>query len=119
MSNPKGTRFETALVRYLASWWPHVERRARNGAKDRGDIAGLIGVVVEAKAARAMDLAGWVDEAEVERVNDGASVAVVWHHRRGKGSPGDGYVTMTGRQFVALLIEAGYGPAPSTQGGAP
>lgn len=110
MTNPRGTAYESKLVRYLAAWWPHVERRARNGSKDRGDIAGIVGVVVEAKNCRAMDLAGWVDEAEAERVNDGAAVAVTWHKRRGKGSPGEDYVTMTGHQFVALLIEAGYGP---------
>ena len=65
-------------------------------------------LVIEAKAAKAMTLAAWVDEAEVERINGQAMIGVVWHHRKGKGSPGDGYVTMPGWQFAALLIEAGY-----------
>jgi len=108
VTNHKGTRWETAIVDFLRVFVPHVERRACNGAKDRGDIAGIPGVVIEAKNARSMDLAGWIDEAEAERVNDGAALGVVWHHRRGRGTPGHGYVTMTGYQFVGLLTAAGY-----------
>lgn len=105
----KGTRWETAIVDYLrAHGAPHAERRATAGAKDRGDVAGIPGLVIEAKSHTAMNLAGWLDEAEAERANDGAGLAVVWHKRRGKTSAGDGYVTMTGATFVQLLIEAGY-----------
>lgn len=105
----KGTRWETAIVDYLRSHGaPHAERRAPSGAKDRGDVAGIPGVVIEAKSHTGLNLAGWIDEAEVERANDGAALAVVWHKRRGKTSAGDGYVTMTGSTFVRLLIEAGY-----------
>jgi hypothetical protein len=50
-----------------------------------------------------MNLAGWVAEAETERVNDGALAGVVVHKRRGKGHAGDQYVTMTLNDFVALL----------------
>ncbi len=109
----KGTRWETAIVDYLRSnGVPHAERRARNGAKDRGDIAGMPGVVVEAKNATRTELAAWVDEAESERANDGADLGVVWHHRRGKGSPADAYVTMTGAALVRLLTAAGFIAAP-------
>jgi hypothetical protein len=87
---------------------PHAERRALGGSLDRGDIAGLPGVVCEAKSAARLELAAWLAEAEAERVNDGADIAVVWHKRRGKGSPADGYVTMTGATLVALLRAAGY-----------
>jgi hypothetical protein len=113
VTNPKGTQWETTVVNYLRRFAPHVERRAKNGAKDRGDVAGIPGVVIECKNARAMDLAGWVDEALTERLNDGAAVAVVWHKRRGKGQAADGYVTMPGWQFVALLIDAGYMTRPA------
>ncbi len=90
---------------------PQAERRALNGAKDRGDIAGVPSVVIEAKSAARVELAAWVDEAEVERRNDhGAPVAAVWHKRRGKTSPGAAFVTMTGAQFVNLLRTAGYLP---------
>jgi hypothetical protein len=64
--------------------------------------------VVEAKNCKTTTLAAWVDEAEIERLNDGADVAVVWHHRRGKSNPGDGFVTMSGATLVRLLVAAGY-----------
>lgn len=105
----KGTAWESAVVAFLREHgWPHAERRALSGARDRGDVAGLPGVVIEAKAAKALDLAGWAAEAEVERVNDGADLAAVWVKRRGKASAGDGYVVLTGAAFAALLAEAGY-----------
>jgi hypothetical protein len=108
-SKAKGTRWESAIVDFLrVSGVPHAERRALNGSQDRGDIAGIPGVVIEGKNAKAVTLAAWLDEAEAERVNDNALIAAVWHHRRGKASPGDGYVTMSGHMFVKLLTEAGF-----------
>jgi hypothetical protein len=105
----RGTRWETAIVDYLRTVGaPHAERRAKNGAKDRGDVAGVVGVVIEAKSAARTELAAWIDEAEVERRHDGAVIGLVWHHRRGKASPADGYVTMTGSTLVGLLRAAGY-----------
>lgn len=102
-SKQKGSRFETAIADYLRQAFPHVERRSQEGIHDRGDIAGIPGVVIESKNCQAMQLAEWIDEAEREAKNDGGSLGVVWHKRRGKGSPGDCYVTMTGRTFVDLL----------------
>ncbi len=108
-SKRKGTAWESAIVDYLrANGVPHAERRALGGAKDRGDIAGMPGVVVEAKSAARVELGAWLTEAEAERVNDGAALAVVWHKRRGKTSAGDGYVTMSGEALVDLLRAAGY-----------
>jgi Holliday junction resolvase len=101
----KGTAAETAVVRFLqANGYPAAERRALAGSQDCGDIAGLP-VVVEVKNAARTELAAWVDEALKEAVNSGASAAVVWHKRRGKGSPGDWYVTMDGWDFLRFLQE--------------
>jgi hypothetical protein len=109
-SKTKGTAWESAIVRHLAGeGFPHVERRALKGTQDRGDIAGIPGVVIEAKNCRTVSLAAWVDEAAVEQANDGADYSAVWHHRRGKASPAEGYVTMTGATFTRLLRAAGYG----------
>ena len=105
----KGTSWESAIVRYLhEQGFPQIERRALNGIHDRGDISGLPGVVIEAKNHAHMTLGPWVEEAAVERLNDDARIAVVWHKRIGKGSPGDCYVTMTGRDFVELLREGSW-----------
>lgn len=108
-SKQRGTRWESLVVEYLrGAGWPNAERRALAGAKDRGDVAGVVGMVVEAKAARRIELAGWVDEANTERDNDGADIGVVWIKRPGRGSPKDGYVVMDGETFVLLAKEAGY-----------
>lgn len=107
-SKQRGTAWETAIVRYLSEHFPYVERRALSGASDKGDIAGLPGVTVEAKAASKLDLSGWLNEAQTEGINAAARVAVVWFKRRGKGSAGDGYVLMDGHTFTYLLKEAGW-----------
>lgn len=112
-SKGKGTAWETAVCRYLtAEGFPHVERRALNGTIDRGDIAGIPGWVVEAKNCRRTELAAWLDEAAIEQANDGADFSAVWHHRRGRAQPADGFVTMSGAAFVRLLRQAGYGEPP-------
>lgn len=106
----KGTAFESAVCRFLAEeGFPHAERRALSGTQDRGDIAGILGWVLEVKNCRKVELAAWIDEAAVEQANDGADFSAVWHHRVGKAHPSAGYVTMTGAMFVRLLRQAGYG----------
>ena len=101
----KGTAAETAVVRYMKQFGWNVERRALTGSADMGDITGTP-VVIEVKNHKIMNLAEWVDEAIVEAKNAMVAVGVVWHKRRGKGSPGDWYVTMTGHAFLTLLDAA-------------
>lgn len=109
-SKKRGTSWETAIVQFLrGEGFPHAERRALNGNRDRGDIAGIPGVVIEAKSAARLDLAGWAGEAEAERRNDGAAFGIVWAKRVGKSSPADGYAILPGAQLVQLLRAAGYG----------
>lgn len=114
MSNPskmRGTQWESALVAYLiAQGWPHCERRALNGSLDRGDIAGVAGVMIEAKNCKAITIPAWIDEAQAQKANSGAAVGIVWWKRRGKTDPGQGFVSMTGAQFVELLRLAGFAP---------
>lgn len=103
----RGTRAETAVVEFLrASGFTHAERRAPAGTRDRGDVAGVPGVVVEVKDCARTELAGWLDEAGREADNARARLAVVWHKRRGRGSPAEWFVTMSGSTFAALLAEA-------------
>ena len=106
-SKQLGTLWETAIVNYLLPKWPTVERRALTGALDKGDIAGLPGVVIEAKNHGTLKLSAWVAEAQTEAVNAGAWLGVVWVKRRGKASAADAYVVMSGEQFAALLDKLG------------
>lgn len=106
----KGTRAETAVVEYLkAHGFPWAERRALSGTKDRGDVAGVVEHVLEVKDHAQMSLGVWVAEAEVERINDGAKIGVVIHKRRGKGDPGEWFVTQTLAQWVEERRRHGYG----------
>lgn len=113
MVNPskrKGTSWESEVVSFLQSHgWRYAERRALNGNLDRGDIAGVPGVVIEAKNCKTIALGPWLDEAHVEAENDHADLGVVWFKRRGKVSAGEGFVLLDGATFVALLMDAGYG----------
>lgn len=105
-----GTAWESKIVEALvARGWRYAERRRLAGSADRGDIAGIPGIVIEAKSCRRIEVAAWVDEANVERDNDHADLGVVWWKRRGKASALDGFVTMDGATFLNLLTAAGYG----------
>lgn len=108
-SKQKGTAWESAVVAFLReNGVPHAERRALNGATDRGDIAGIPGLVIECKNERTISLAQYTTETEAERVNDGARHGIAWIKRRGKTSPADGYVLLTGAGLLRLLADAGY-----------
>ena len=104
-----GTAFETLVVGYLRNVLhdERIERRAKSGAKDRGDVSGLIHmggrIVVECKNTTRTNLAGWATEAEVERGNDDAVAGIVVHKRHGKGQPGEQWVTMTLADFASIL----------------
>lgn len=92
----KGSRFELEVARYLAEHGhPYAERAYGAGRpSDVGDIDGLPGLCVEVKCHRALDLAGWVDEAIAEAANAGRGVVpVVVAKRRGRPTA-DAYVVM-------------------------
>lgn len=103
-----GSRFERLLADYLAEHVDdRIDRRVKNGNKDRGDIGGLrhLGerITIECKDTARVNLAGWADEAEIARGNDDAVAGVIAHKRHGVGDPGEQWVTMTVADFVALL----------------
>lgn len=105
-SKRKGTAWETAVVDYLRqAGHPHVERRALAGASDRGDIAGIPGVVIECKNAKAVTLAKWTDELTREKANDHATHAVLVVKRRGR-PVADAYAVMPFSAWLALHEEA-------------
>lgn len=111
MQAQKGATFEQDTSDYLAAALgdDRIERRVKHGTNDRGDIAGLRihgkRAVVECKNHRRMELAEWVDEAEIERGNDDADYGIVIHKRRGCGKAkfGGNYVTMTLETFAAIV----------------
>lgn len=76
-SRAKGTRAEGEVVRYLQNWWPAAERRALSGNKDKGDVAGIPGVVVEVKAAATQLIGPWQRETLTEMANAGAECCML------------------------------------------
>jgi hypothetical protein len=108
-SKRRGTAAETAVVEYLRRrGWPHAERRALAGNKDRGDIAGIAGVVCEVKSTKTLDLSGWLREVETEKANADAHLGFVVAKKRGTTDPDGWYAVLTFGQLVTLLASAGY-----------
>jgi len=108
-----GSGFEKVIAEFLAFRLAddRIERRTKNGTKDRGDITGVKTirggrVVIECKNVSRDNLPKWIAEAEVERGNDDALIGVVAHKKHGSGNPADQYVTMTLETF-AILLEGG------------
>ena len=108
-----GSLFESQVAGYLSDALDddRIERRAKNGSKDRGDVGGVRTVTGERVVIEAKDYGGrllpaqWIAEAETERGNDDAAVGVVVAKRRGFGvkQMGDQYVLMTLRELAVLL----------------
>ncbi|WP_188187993.1 hypothetical protein [Nonomuraea sp. SYSU D8015] len=91
--------------------FPHAERRALAGCQDLGDITGCPGIVFEVKggdaARNASDaqIAAWMVETEVERVNARAEVGVLVVQRRGVGAQNAHrwWAHITSRTLTALM----------------
>lgn len=105
-----GSSFEKLIADGLAELLgdDRIERRTKNGSKDRGDITGVKTsrggrVVIEAKNTVRDNLPAWIREAEVERGNDDAAIGVVAHKKHGSAKPADQYVSMDLRTFARLL----------------
>jgi len=105
-----GSRFERVIADWLKTRLSNdaIDRRVRNGQKDRGDIGGVktaLGgrVVIEAKDAARHDLSGWLTEAQTEAGNDDAIVGAVVFKRRGTANPAHQYVLMDLETFARLL----------------
>ena len=103
-----GATFERQVADYLAQHVDdRIDRRAKTGSKDRGDIPGLrhLGerIVIECKNTTRLNLAGWMNQAEIERGNDDALAGLIIHKRHGNNQPGDQWVTTTLRELTALL----------------
>jgi hypothetical protein len=103
---------ERLVVGFLRSHGArHAEKRLAGAAKDRGDIAGIPGVVIEVKCPgpdAPITLGPWMTETMNERDNDGAEIGLLVVKRRQMGAPGDWYWITDGHTMIRLLHEAGW-----------
>ena len=108
-----GARFERVIADCLAEHIDdRIDRRVKTGAADKGDIGGLRTEFGQRVVAELKDYGGqvkvgpWLDEAETERINDNADVALVVAKRRGISDPLQQTVIMSVADLVALLTGA-------------
>lgn len=104
-----GSKFERLIADHLDDrlYGLHVDRQARTGARDSGDIAGVHisgkRIAIECKNVTRMDLPKWTREAHTEAGNIGGAAGVVIHKRHGNGKPEDQWVTMTVTDLVTII----------------
>lgn len=109
----KGSNWQRAVFRYLTAAGMLCKRRSLGEAGD--DITAQrvrrhsLTLSVECKNHNKIDLAGWVTQAEKQAPL--GQIPVVWAKRRGKSSPADGYVIMSGDRFATLLEYTDLQPA--------
>lgn len=104
----KGSSFERMVADFLKDHgFPFADRRVKSGAKDKGDIGGVMAhgerLVLECKNTSKISLGTWAVEAETERLNDNALAGMIVHKRHGRGKAGDQWVTLTLTDLTALL----------------
>lgn len=108
-SKAKGTAWETKIVDELqADGFDDARRVVLAGAHDQGDVhVGPVGrplISIEAKNENRMAVAEYIGEANTQGDHANATYGgVAWIHRRGKGSPRDGYVVMDGATWLRIL----------------
>lgn len=108
-SKAKGREFENAIVKWLGDRIKQEpERRRLAGINDKGDIAGIPKLVIEAKNVRKYQIPDWVRQATVEAVNARADFGVVWMRLMGKPRADQGVILMRPEDFLHLLARAGY-----------
>jgi len=104
MTNPAGRKWEVRVVEYLHEIWPDMDRDRKRGRFDKGEFVNTGHWTLECKATREIRLAEALDQAEVERKNNGtrwcAAIVKRRNHLTGKA-----YVVMTLEQFRTLLRE--------------
>jgi len=69
---------------------------------DVGDVTGVDGFCVEVKCHRALDLAGWADEASREAVNAGAGIVGVVVAKRQRRPAENAYAVLRLTDFATL-----------------
>ena len=105
-SKVKGSQYERDVVAYLkAHGFPKAQRRYGAGAtNDTGDVHGVPDFVLELKAEKAIDLAGYMDETETEKLNANETYGAAIIKRRNR-NVSQSYVVMDLASFCEFIKE--------------
>lgn len=110
----KGYLAENDVVKHLrANGFPYAERRSPGTSGP--DITGTPGIAWEIKNCKAINLAGWVDQAEDQRASTGNTYSPVVYKRQGTTNPDNWYTILPLWQFLELLEEAGHAAPPDNK----
>jgi hypothetical protein len=101
-NSKKGYMGERPIEVLLQDMGRRAARPRAGRARDCGDISGQP-FVISAKNVKQMELGVHVNELESMVINAGVPSGVLWHKKKGKSSPLDWYVTMSGRLFVPWM----------------
>lgn len=105
----KGRDAENEVARGMQYYMrTKVERRAKNGAFDRGDISGVANVVVEVKSRSKFSPLQWIRELRAEIANDHAQIGFVAMKTTGSTKFDDYLAIMPMPEFMELLNDAGW-----------
>ena len=105
MANPqkeKGTRWESAVAKFLQSKGFPVWRMAQTGAQDEGDLGGLPSWAFECRDRQKMDLSKNVRDANSRAIAKGALYGVTIMKKR-NSAVGSAYVAMDLETFAQIL----------------
>tara|TARA_R110000851_G_scaffold86815_1_gene188993 strand:+ start:1100 stop:1474 length:375 start_codon:yes stop_codon:yes gene_type:complete len=105
MNNPskeKGTRWESAVAKFLQSKGFPVWRMAQTGAQDEGDLGGLPSWAFECRDRQKMDLSKNVRDANSRAIAKGALYGVTIMKKR-NSAVGSAYVAMDLETFAEIL----------------
>jgi len=102
----RGSQFERDEAGYLRDHGHRYVERAYGAGRpdDAGDLDGLPRWTVEVKACRALDLAGWMDEARREQGHAGTEYTAVVAKRRNR-PVADAYVVLPLADWARLVGE--------------
>ena len=116
MTNPNGTKTSTAVVKWLRSrGWVRADRIPQKGSMDEGDVEIRPGWIAEIKyrgpgSTNAglgqpgyKQLAGWMEEAEVEKRNRGAKHVVLVVKRKGTTNVGEWFAYTRMDELIRLV----------------
>ena len=101
-SKEKGTRWESAVAKFLQSKGFPVWRMAQTGAQDEGDLGGLPSWAFECRDRQKMDLSKNVRDANSRAIAKGALYGVTIMKKR-NSAVGSAYVAMDLETFAEIL----------------